>query len=543
MSALQKGGLWFWGFLSLLSAQTTWAQAGRENQDTAALGVSIGSGARALGMGGAFIAVADDATAASWNPAGIAVLEKPEASIVWKARDRQTLDFSPRAFTTENSSASFFGTSTSTFTEKTGGQVDSLAASGLDFLSLSYPFRIGRFKVVPQVNYQRAIEGGYDAKGLRDLVITAHGDDRFESDDGTVDTSFFDATETDSVQRQSAGGIDIWTVSIAASASSKLSVGSAFNWWRNGTIGQVVDSLDYLDCTGSPDTFGQSCSHQISPGRFSSQETFRGFNINLGLLWRPMRKLRIGLVYKLPFTMKLTGSASGTSNGQVTTIEPNGRRKEYAFAYATTSQSEGQIRWPRTMGVGVAVMPRETLTLSADFTTTRWSKAEYEYSSREESASSDENPDFPFHSSSSAFATQAHLLWPTLLPLDGFPRKATSAEQFRRQRDTYQGRLGVEYIVTARKLVVPLRAGGFVDRQYYTDRRGGDVRNWGWTLGAGLVWSRFSFDLAYLRQAVSYNLDVRLETPTESQKHLVQTSLQDDRFSTTKIYLSTIVRF
>ena len=28
----------------------------------------VGSGARALGMGGAFIAVADDATSASWNP-------------------------------------------------------------------------------------------------------------------------------------------------------------------------------------------------------------------------------------------------------------------------------------------------------------------------------------------------------------------------------------------------------------------------------------------------------------------------------------------
>ena len=27
----------------------------------------VGSGARALGMGGAFIAIADDATAASWN--------------------------------------------------------------------------------------------------------------------------------------------------------------------------------------------------------------------------------------------------------------------------------------------------------------------------------------------------------------------------------------------------------------------------------------------------------------------------------------------
>ena len=40
----------------------------------------VGSGARAIGMGGAFIAVADDATAASWNPAGLTQLKKPEIS-------------------------------------------------------------------------------------------------------------------------------------------------------------------------------------------------------------------------------------------------------------------------------------------------------------------------------------------------------------------------------------------------------------------------------------------------------------------------------
>ena len=40
----------------------------------------IGTGARARGMGGAFIGVADDATAISWNPAGLATLEKMEGS-------------------------------------------------------------------------------------------------------------------------------------------------------------------------------------------------------------------------------------------------------------------------------------------------------------------------------------------------------------------------------------------------------------------------------------------------------------------------------
>ena len=42
----------------------------------------VGSGARAIGMGGAFIGIADDATAASWNPAGLIQLDKPELSIV-----------------------------------------------------------------------------------------------------------------------------------------------------------------------------------------------------------------------------------------------------------------------------------------------------------------------------------------------------------------------------------------------------------------------------------------------------------------------------
>ena len=40
----------------------------------------VGSGARALGLGGAFIAIADDATAASWNPGALVQLGVPEIS-------------------------------------------------------------------------------------------------------------------------------------------------------------------------------------------------------------------------------------------------------------------------------------------------------------------------------------------------------------------------------------------------------------------------------------------------------------------------------
>lgn len=46
---------------------------------TAAPFLSIGVGARALGMGGSFVSVADDATALYWNSAGIARLEANQA--------------------------------------------------------------------------------------------------------------------------------------------------------------------------------------------------------------------------------------------------------------------------------------------------------------------------------------------------------------------------------------------------------------------------------------------------------------------------------
>ena len=57
----------------------------------------LGSGARAFGMGGAFLARADDATAASWNPAGLSYLRRPEFSIVGARNSFERGDFGGHA--------------------------------------------------------------------------------------------------------------------------------------------------------------------------------------------------------------------------------------------------------------------------------------------------------------------------------------------------------------------------------------------------------------------------------------------------------------
>jgi long-subunit fatty acid transport protein len=61
-----------------MSAIGVWAQ---KPGDTL---YSLDMGGRGYGMGGAFAAIADDVTAAAWNPAGLAYLSKPEFSIVMR---------------------------------------------------------------------------------------------------------------------------------------------------------------------------------------------------------------------------------------------------------------------------------------------------------------------------------------------------------------------------------------------------------------------------------------------------------------------------
>lgn len=73
-------------------------------------------GARANAMGGAFIGLADDATAAYTNPAGLTVLTKPEVSVEYKA-GKYTTKIMDRVGTTEYDKN----------------------ASGLSFISYAYP--------------------------------------------------------------------------------------------------------------------------------------------------------------------------------------------------------------------------------------------------------------------------------------------------------------------------------------------------------------------------------------------------------------------
>ena len=86
----------------------------------------VGSGARALGVGGAFIAIADDGTAASWNPAALIILEEPEAAVMFSYEDRERFG-----------TASFFD---------------------FNYIAVSYPFTLLDRNMIVSFNYQRLFD-------------------------------------------------------------------------------------------------------------------------------------------------------------------------------------------------------------------------------------------------------------------------------------------------------------------------------------------------------------------------------------------------
>lgn len=80
---MTRVGTFVVAFLSLASG----LQAAALSNEVLAIGV----GARAMGMGGAYVAVADDSTASYWNPAGLPGIKHIEVSAVQQGRQDKAL--------------------------------------------------------------------------------------------------------------------------------------------------------------------------------------------------------------------------------------------------------------------------------------------------------------------------------------------------------------------------------------------------------------------------------------------------------------------
>lgn len=285
----------------------------------------VGSGARAMGMGGAFIAIADDATAASWNPAGLIQLEKPELSIVGAYFSRKEE----------------FSSSSHPEIDNTG-EVDDV---NINYLSAAYPFHYYR-NIVVSINYQRLFEFkrsfdyryDYSSEGA-DLL-----QDKCFSQDGSVGALGLAAAIEITPTLSFGATLNIWTDDL---------------FWRNGWT-ENYSERGVGTVGGNPVTIDTNITDKYSD--------FGGVNANFGLLWNVTKNLTLGAVIKTPFDANIHHEFSFNQTTVFGTP---------VDATVTSQQiiKEGvELHMPLSYGIGLGWRVSDALSFDLDIYRTNWSE-------------------------------------------------------------------------------------------------------------------------------------------------------------------------
>lgn len=282
----------------------------------------VGSGARAVGKGTAFIAVADDATAASHNPAGLVHLERPEFSVVgayFIRSERQ--DVTPPDTRVE------------------GQTLDDLT---LNYLSVSYPFELLQRNVVASLNVQRL----FDLQGATDVVS------RFTTVDGVQRVS----------SRQT-GGLFTIAPALAVQITPAFSVGIALNIWPD-----IFDNGWDQDVSVRGSGFVASGTQAVpftSQGSIRETFAFEGVNVTAGFLWTINTVFSLGGVVRTPFTARVDHTHTSSLNVTLQNAAP--------VTSGTHFSDTLDMHMPITYGLGLAARLSDRLTLSFDVSRTHWS--------------------------------------------------------------------------------------------------------------------------------------------------------------------------
>lgn len=271
-------------------------------------------------MGNSFTAVADDATAASFNPAGLAQLVAPEASVVLdrvSLQDRhlnfQSLDQVPPQ--------SFSDTKVR------------FSRNDLNFLSITIPFKPGNRNWAAQFSTQKVIDFAY------------RGDREFEESNPSGGL----VAMLDQDSRQD-GGVRVYSASLATEATDRMLLGITVNRW--------VGNWDFT-----------SKNAETSPGApgaeyltYDQQNSLKGWNYDLGLLLR-YKYLNVGFRYRTAFTADFNFDAQIDTN-IATPLQP-------------LPSTATKLQWPSTLSIGLALKPSDRLLITVDHDRTNWAKMNF----------------------------------------------------------------------------------------------------------------------------------------------------------------------
>jgi hypothetical protein len=270
-------------------------------------------------MGNAFIAIADDGTAASWNPAGLSQLRKPEFSLVHATNLREQ---AMEGYRTLDRLSAFTTLKTTN------------AASNIEFASAALPFTLKSRPVTVQVGWRRLYQFSSRLRGDTRRVPVATGG-------RPASTIRFDNVGD--------GSVNIWSLAGAARLTSRLSLGWSTDYYY-GTWEDRANVSEDPGVEGATDFLTRHSANSIGDAALS-----------LGLLLA-YPSVKVGVVYhkalRTGFTVRQAFRSSFFESIDTSFTPDQGYR----------------LRFPRSVGLGVAWLPRPLLRFAVDITYDEWTK-------------------------------------------------------------------------------------------------------------------------------------------------------------------------
>ncbi len=277
----------------------------------------FGVGARAMGMGGAHIAVANDATALIYNPAGLARVKRIELS---------------------------GGLTHQRLRNKTGSFEFTKPHFSDGFLQSNTRFSSGAV-VLPVPTY-------------RGSLVFAVGVNRIASFDKAI--KYNNPEKRDQVTRLESGGLYLSSFGAAIDLSPNISVGGALNFWTGG--------YDYsMRADSTYDEGHTSWSYRWDD---DIEDKYSGWNLKFGVRVQPNRFLVLGGTIETPVTYTI-------EEDWLFLTDTVFHKPDYDWVgWEESGISEYKFTLPFSLGFGMA-LNFNNLILAGDLNYTDWTQMEY----------------------------------------------------------------------------------------------------------------------------------------------------------------------
>jgi len=259
-----------------------------------------GGGARAKGMGNAFLGISDDVTAVSWNPAGL-----------YRQDDAYSQPVMALGYQSISSSATFRDRFYGDLPWRNFDYKDDL--SGLDFMSLLLPIRIKGHMFVGSIAYSRLGDEFYNGGASLDVEMPFDYQDYIDS---TYRPFHYHNVNN---YRSWANVINI---GFGTRVYDKLSAGIAINA-HGGQAAQTMTETFSWEGLIIPGLDGRQRAYGVLVNEIYDTTSFSGVYFTLGFKY-VTPKLSAGLVVKTPHTLKETVDVLAETKAWVNGIQTSG---------------------------------------------------------------------------------------------------------------------------------------------------------------------------------------------------------------------------